>query len=386
MSKTLFIFPTLMIFLLSCTPSSSDEGYPVLKASLEETNTSLYDIFEKIEIIPLETTDSSLLKGIQKIKYFDNKYYVFDGSMSRILFFDNKGKYINKIDAKGNGPGEYENIINFNLKETSRQIEIIATFDIFNYDLNASFINKFALPTSNWRHRSMEHLDEKNYVLYRSAAPGEPVLQIVSKDESKEVKDLYIETFYLNSLRTAEIFSRDEQGNLYFTLPFLNEVYRITPDSLEIAYTWDFGSKTNDISKLKSAHIGDTDYNIVEQEALGHLRMFRNESHPNIFYSFAGQFQTASYYYAFLTFGPRDSKPKHLFYKKKTGEYILFEKTSEGVDIGRPLLVTNDYMITELDYEKKEAFAKILTGENKEIIDNSNEDDNSFLIKYAFKK
>ena len=386
MSKTLFIFPTLMIFLLSCTPSSSDEGYPVLKVSLEDTNTSLYDIFEKIEIIPLETADSSLLKGIQKVKYFDSKYYVLDGEMSRILFFDDNGKFINKIDAKGNGPGEYQDINDFNIDETSRQIEILATIDILNYDLNGTYINKFTTPPSNWQHRNIEHLDEQNYVLYCSATPGDPILKIAPKDESKEVKNLYYETFYLNSFYRSRAFNRDKKGNLYFTLPFLNEVFRVTPDSLEIAYVWDFGSKNNNISKLKSENIGETDYKIFEQEALGHLKMFRSGSHSDIFYSLASQCQTDSYYYTILRFGTRDSKPKHIFYKKNTGEYFLFEKTSEGLDIGSPLIVTNDYMIAELDYEKKEAFAKILTGKNKEIIDNSNEDDNSFLIKYIFKK
>ena len=64
----------------------------------------------------------------------------------------------------------------------------------------------------------------------------------------------------------------------------------------------------------------------------------------------------------------------------------MFEKTSEGLDIGKPVIVAGNYMISELDYEKKEAFSKILSGKNKEIIDNSKEDDNSCLIKYTFKK
>ena len=385
MNKTLFIYPALIIFLFSCAPSTK-ESFPVLKASLEDTNTSLYDLFEKIEIIPLETTDSSLLKSIQKVKYFDGKYYVLDGEMSRILFFDDRGNYTNKIDAKGNGPGEYQFINDFSIDVTNRQIEILATLDILRYDFNGSYINKFTLPPSTKFHRSMEHLDEQNYVLYCSGLPGESILKISPKDESKEVKNLYYEDFYLNSLRLSYAFSRDEQGNVYFSLPFRNEVFRITPDSLEIAYVWDFGSKTNDISKHKSENIGETDQSKIDQEAVVHLRMFRNENHPDIFYSFAAQFQSDTYYYAILTFGPRDSKPKHLFYKKNTSEYFLFEKTSEGLDIGKPCLVTDDYMITELDYDKKESFSKFLTGKNMEIIDNSKEDDNSFLIKYYFKK
>ena len=384
MNKTILICPVLIISLFSCSSPSSDDGYPVLKASLEDTNTSLYDIFEEIEIIPLETTDNSLLKSIRKVRFFDGKYYLLDGEMNRILFFDEKGNYINKIDAMGNGPGEYQDINDFYLDEINRQIEILAVLDILQYNFDGSYKSKFTLPTSNWQHRSMDHLNEQNYVLYCSATPGDPILKIVPRDESKEVKNLFYENFYLNSLRRADAFSRDEKGNVYFTLPFLNEVFRVTPDSLEIAYVWDFGSKTNDISKHKSVNMGETDQTKIDEEAVAHLRMFRNENHPDIFYSFANQFQTDAYYYAILTFGPRDSKAKHLFYKKNTGEYILFEKTSEGLDIGVPLLVTNDYIIAELDYEKKESFANILTGKNKEIIDNSNEDDNSCLIKYTF--
>jgi len=386
MNKTLLIYPILIIFLFSCASRSTDEGYPVLKASLEETNTSLYDIFEKIEIIPLEALDHSLIKSISKIKYYDGIYYVLDKAMNRILFFDDNGKYLNKIDAVGNGPGEYPFVNDFNIDIANRQIEILAVLTILKYDLNGSYISSYTLPPALKIYQGIEYFGEHSYLLYVSEWPGgPPSLKMAPKDESKEVKNLYDEDFYLNCIQMADVFSRDEQGNIYFMRPFRNEVYRVTSDSLQIAYTWDFGSRTNDISSYTSNNT-ETDEDIINEKAVKLLRLKRNGELPNVYYSFSNHYQTNNYFYSILLLAPRGSVPKHLFYNKTTEAYSLFEKTSEGLDIGRPVIVTNDYMIAEFDYEKKESFANILKGKNKEVFDNFREDDNSCLIKYTFKK
>ena len=63
-----FFYTVLFFILFSCTNTPTpDKDYPILKASLEETNTSLYDIFEKVEIIPLETIESSLIKNNKSV-------------------------------------------------------------------------------------------------------------------------------------------------------------------------------------------------------------------------------------------------------------------------------------------------------------------------------
>lgn len=66
------------------------------------------DLFEKIELIPLETQDSSLVGRLKKIITVKDKYYITVDEKHIVTIFDNNGKYIsNSSKMYGNGPGEY---------------------------------------------------------------------------------------------------------------------------------------------------------------------------------------------------------------------------------------------------------------------------------------
>ena len=82
---------------------------------------------------------------------------------------------------------------------------------------------------------------------------------------------------------------------------------------------------------------------------------------------------------------------KHLFYHKQTNNYHFFEHTTEGVSIIRPVLITDDFMLSELDFEKKEALAAYLfSDEDRQKLakfqEDFQEEDNPCLVKYTFKK
>lgn len=63
---------------------------------------------EDIEFIPLETTDECLLGDfLANIIVTSDNIIVFD--YESCYRFDRKGKFMNKIGSKGNGPGEYTN-------------------------------------------------------------------------------------------------------------------------------------------------------------------------------------------------------------------------------------------------------------------------------------
>ena len=124
--KLFTCFAFALLLWASCTDTSSPKGYPVLKASLKETNTSLFDLFEKVELIPLETTDSSLIKWTSKVRYHAGKYYVFDEAQSALFIFDDRGSYINKIHRIGQGPGEYEHIYDFCLDTICSRIDMLS--------------------------------------------------------------------------------------------------------------------------------------------------------------------------------------------------------------------------------------------------------------------
>ena len=104
-------FGALLILFCSCGEKKSDIVSIDLKNCVAPA-----EMFEPdFEIIPLETTEESLIGEIEKVKLQDSCFFVEDNTQKAILIFDWKGKYLNKISRLGRGPGEYTNILDFDV-------------------------------------------------------------------------------------------------------------------------------------------------------------------------------------------------------------------------------------------------------------------------------
>lgn len=64
-------------------------------------------LFSKIEIIPLETNEQSLIQRISKVIEYNSCLYILDSRQKAILIFDKTGKFISKIHTVGRAPSEY---------------------------------------------------------------------------------------------------------------------------------------------------------------------------------------------------------------------------------------------------------------------------------------
>lgn len=70
-------------------------------------NISVFDLFDSIEVIPLETQKESLIAwGIPRI--YKNQIYILENRLSIVLCFDLNGKFLFRIDNTGRGPSEYQ--------------------------------------------------------------------------------------------------------------------------------------------------------------------------------------------------------------------------------------------------------------------------------------
>lgn len=94
MKKLLGIF--IMMLLFACTPTDENK-IPTLSVDLHSPAVSLEDLFSKVEIIPLETSDSCLLVSIDKIVNVDGLLYIFDGRRPALYVFDEKGTFVRQI-------------------------------------------------------------------------------------------------------------------------------------------------------------------------------------------------------------------------------------------------------------------------------------------------
>jgi len=105
-------FLILVSCLISCTspekPVTGRIDFPVtINLNLSEAivdSMNLSEIARKVEYIPLQTTDSSLMGYFWKFAITEDYFFIVNDLS--VLIFDEKGNYINRLFTIGSGPGE----------------------------------------------------------------------------------------------------------------------------------------------------------------------------------------------------------------------------------------------------------------------------------------
>jgi len=105
---------------------------------------NLSAIATKVEYILLETTDEVVLTGIQNGKHCFFDSHILISNSGQLYLFDDKGNYLNKIGAMGNGPGERSRAI---IAQVLIKDKLIAVYDrikrkVFFYDYGGIFVSK----------------------------------------------------------------------------------------------------------------------------------------------------------------------------------------------------------------------------------------------------
>lgn len=111
----------LLIISMLCSCSYSKKGDKEVGERIpitieEDSKINFSDIFERIDYIPLETTDTSLVGIVERFRIFDHKVCLLCDK-SLLLFDTNTGQAISKISKLGNAPGEYQSLYDVSISE-----------------------------------------------------------------------------------------------------------------------------------------------------------------------------------------------------------------------------------------------------------------------------
>ena len=172
--------------LLGCSSNKKQEpisksGVPVINLS-EDVSTVpsllLSEAAEKLEIVPLEMTDESVLSDITEMQVTDHNIWIDHGREFYIYRFSRTGKFLNKIGSIGQGPDEYTTYSTFLVDEDKKEVYIIAnTNGVLAYDFEGNFKRKiidiqmilqlFSSPYDQYILNNQKFFATQNFGLYR---------------------------------------------------------------------------------------------------------------------------------------------------------------------------------------------------------------------------
>ena len=199
----------LIITLLGCSSNMKQEpisksGIPVINLS-EDVSTVpsllLSEVAEKLEIVPLEMTDESVLSDITEMQVTDHNIWIDHGREFYIYRFSRTGKFLNRIGSIGQGPGEYVNYLTFLVDEDKKEVYIFSTNNgVLVYDFEGGFkkqISDFQTMVGMFSSIYKQYIlnDHKffaiqNFGLYRSV-DKDSLWSFVSLDDNFQKKRLF---------------------------------------------------------------------------------------------------------------------------------------------------------------------------------------------------
>ena len=195
--------------LLGCSSNKKQEpisrsGVPVINLS-EDVSTVpsllLSEAAEKLEIVPLEMTDESVLSDITEMQVTDHNIWIDHGREFYIYRFSRSGKFLNRIGSIGQGPGEYVNYLTFLVDEDKKEVYIFSTNNgVLVYDFEGGFkkqISDFQTMVGMFSSIYKQYIlnDHKffaiqNFGLYRSV-DKDSLWSFVSLDDNFQKKRLF---------------------------------------------------------------------------------------------------------------------------------------------------------------------------------------------------
>ncbi|MDC1106579.1 6-bladed beta-propeller [Prolixibacteraceae bacterium] len=146
----LFLLP---IFFISCTindKATSVDKESIVKLELDldmSGEIKLSTLFDSVQYIPLETTESSLIGDVRKVIIKDKMIFIQDYESNSLNIFNGDGKFISKLQKIGNGSDEYIRIRDFAYDKDKRHIYLNVGFEIKVYTISGEFIKKWKLPS-----------------------------------------------------------------------------------------------------------------------------------------------------------------------------------------------------------------------------------------------
>lgn len=255
----LWYFGGLLIACMSCknqAPKVASKDLQVVSIRDYEKNIIRYaDFMTQIDTIPLYTK-GYFMGSVKDLCLNDTIMYVLDKSNAIWSFKYPSGDFVKRIQKIGHGNGEYMALSAITLKDTLLYLLDTETRSFLTLDLCLNYKERF-----NISFIAEDFAKTKDGFLFFNSVKTKDLNSLVHTDEVGRIKDSYIPTKVdIDMWFEDRVFVEDENGNIYISTPFSNEVYKWTANGPEWILQTDFGNNTYTESLTTGSEIFQSNY------------------------------------------------------------------------------------------------------------------------------
>lgn len=349
------------------------------RIDLEEKTIPFGDVFSKCEIIPLETVDEGLIGYCKKIYSIGNRWYIYDDWTQNLYVFSQSGKFDFQIGRKGQGPGEYLNMYDCIVDSINNEVFILESIGrVLQFDIVGKYKKTINLPPRP-NYYSIEALNNDCLITWSALEASENSLLVLAKENDDTLGTYWNDDRIFNLQQMSPFFSNARKT--FFGVALRQQVYEVLRGEFKLAYVWDFGK--DNISENQLNYYLEIDHPSERNNAI-----LDDIGSPKLPFILNNHKQNNRYCYVSLRLetGIRPALT-HVFYDKENDKSFVFDYLDgKECRMNAPLFFGNDYLLTDIQYDKREDFKSILPKTEYQKLENMLEDDNPCLLKLYFKK
>ena len=366
--------------IVHCSKNQSSESFVVNLA--DTLNIPMSDWFSSIEIIPLETLESSLLSECTQIEYYHQRYYIYDRRQQAVFVFDTTGKFLfNTLSSKGRGPKQYITNMGIAINRVTGNLEILDGFarTIRIFDKDGSFVKDFGFPEDILPIDEFQSLSIEHYLFYsKSSEENRESIYVYDANQQKVVKKMLMtnsyEDYFVSTASNAFYWI---DSTLRFSHTYANnDVYRIDKNlDMRKLYSYDFGRKTFDVKTLP------------KDEDPAFYRFYDRNNKGKYVFPYI-KFESNRYYFCFFSFKDLLYVSRH--HKQQGTERmkneVIYSRFSDGGMIFPPIVFDKYYLYNVIEpLWIPHMMNPLFTDQQKEILNAIPDDSNPIILKYKFK-
>lgn len=215
------------------------------------TTSILSEIADSVICIKLQPDSGDIIGRIRELIIRPKYIYAFDIAQQMIFVFDKTGKFVAKLNKRGQGPDEYLHIGPVFIDDNEEYIEIVNYISpkptVLKYsNINFELMETHPFPDVNFntcrRHNgfyyfAIQQLD--NIVNGKKTIGG--IIVYDDRNNGKVLFDKTIDTGHSSFSVNAESFTKNEKNELFVSLMYDNTFYRLEGGEAYPVYAVDFG-------------------------------------------------------------------------------------------------------------------------------------------------